>query len=101
MCVLDVGCGTGRHVRAFLDYGVDPQNVYGIDIRESALAVGRRLSPHLRLELFDGITIPFKDGQFDLVTQHSVVCSKLSPHLRRRVTAEMWRVLAPGGFVLV
>src|SRR5436853_438194 len=35
MRVLDVGCGTGRNVRAFLDYGADPQQVCGLEIRDS------------------------------------------------------------------
>jgi SAM-dependent methyltransferase len=99
MRVLDVGCGDGQHVRAFLDYGADPNLVCGIEIRESTPELMKRLSPHLRLVMFDGITIPFAEGEFDLVTQHLVVTSILSPELRRRMTAEMWRVVAPGGFL--
>src|SRR6266542_4730431 len=30
--ILDVGCGTGDHLRRFLDYGALPSNLSGIDL---------------------------------------------------------------------
>lgn len=97
--VLDVGCGTGRAVRAFVDWGADPAQVCGIDIMPPSIEAGRRLAPHLRLELFDGVGIPFGDASYDLVTQFVCFSSILSPELRRHLAQEMWRVLAPGGYV--
>jgi SAM-dependent methyltransferase len=97
--ILDVGCGTGRQPRMFLEYGAAPADVYGLEIRDSVLEVGRQLSPHLSLTGFDGHTIPFPDNSFGLVTQYVVFSSIGSPPLRRRLASEMWRVVAPGGFI--
>jgi SAM-dependent methyltransferase len=39
-CALDVGCGSGRHLRLLLDYGFQS---YGIDYSEDAIDVARNL----------------------------------------------------------
>jgi SAM-dependent methyltransferase len=97
--VLDVGCGIGRHVRIYLDYGAEPDNVCGIEIRRSAVDQARQLAPNLRFELFDGLHIPFDDGSFDLVTQYVCFSSVLSRELRVHLAADMWRVVRPGGYI--
>ena len=97
--ILDVGCGNGRTLRSYIDYGADPHRLVGVDIRESSLNAGRRLSPHLKFEQGDGVRLNFPDAQFDLVTQYVVFSSIGSGALRVELAKEMWRVLRIGGFI--
>jgi SAM-dependent methyltransferase len=97
--VLDVGCGRGRQLRSFVDAGARPEDLAGIDIHEPSIQVARSLAPHLRFDVYNGWDIPFPDGSFDLVTQFVVFSSVGLLDLRRRLAAEMLRVLRPGGYV--
>jgi ubiquinone/menaquinone biosynthesis C-methylase UbiE len=97
--ILDVGCGNGRILRSYIDYGADPHRLVGVDIIESSLNAGRRLSPHIKFEQGDGVRLNFPDAQFDLVTQYVVFSSIGSAALRVDLAKEMWRVLRIGGFI--
>src|SRR4030095_4526983 len=35
--ILDVGCGQGRHLRACLDFGAAPENLFGVDLHPRAI----------------------------------------------------------------
>lgn len=97
--ILDVGCGEGRLVRAFLDMGASPEDVAGIDIRANAIEEGRRRSPHVDFRIINGTDLEFGDGAFDLVVQFVVFSSIFSEDLRRRLSTEMMRVLRKGGYI--
>lgn len=100
MKILDVGCGTGRLLRLFVDMKGLPDGLYGVDIQEESLAHARKVShPDIHYNLFDGHTLPFQDAEFDLVTQFVVFSSIGLDTLRRRLASEMVRVLKPGGYV--
>jgi arsenite methyltransferase len=94
--VLDLGSGSGMDVFAAAAH-VGPQGgVTGVDITPEQLAKAARLvrdepvSFHrARIE-----ELPFGDGWFDVVISNGVV--NLSPD-KRRVFAEVARVLRPGG----
>lgn len=100
MKILDVGCGTGRLLRLFVDMKGLPDGLYGVDIQEESLAHARKVS-HLDIHynLFDGHTLPFQDAEFDLVTQFVVFSSIGLDTLRRKLASEMVRVVKPGGYV--
>jgi len=100
MKILDVGCGTGRLLRLFVDMNALPDQLYGCDVREDVLAHARRVShPDIHYTLSDGYTLPFQDAGFDLVTQFVVFSSIGLDSLRRRLSSEMIRVLKPEGYV--
>lgn len=90
--VLDLGCGTGSSVDYFRarDPNVD---WVGIDLDDSREVRERRRSD-ARFVSFDGVEMPFEDGQFDLV-----YCKQVLEHVRQPapLLAEVARVLAPGG----
>jgi SAM-dependent methyltransferase len=87
-CALDVGCGVGMYMCAFLS--LTPR-VFGVEIegeraREALTYGGVAQSP--------AEALPFADDTFDLVLSHEVI-----EHVAddRASVAEMVRVLRPGG----
>jgi SAM-dependent methyltransferase len=100
---LDVGCGTGRNTAYAASRGTA---MTGFDSSAAAIdAARRRIAGHdlpcelLVHDLEDGL--PAGDGEIDLVLDVFVYKHQLSPEARRRHRAELARVLAPGGLVLL
>lgn len=92
-CILDVGCGTGRLLRAMGARWPDAQ-LLGADPAEQMVAEARRLSPRAHVELARAESLPFGDGTVDIVT------SSLSFHHwtdQGAGIAEIVRVLRAGG----
>jgi SAM-dependent methyltransferase len=93
--VLDVGCGAGVDLVRFARAGAI---VTGADIAPAAIDLARRNFEIQRLDaelvVADGESLPFPDGQYDLVFAHGVVQYTSNP---RALVAECRRVLKPGG----
>jgi ubiquinone/menaquinone biosynthesis C-methylase UbiE len=86
--LLDVGCGTGRGVRAALDLGYDAT---GLDISPNLLAIAHRelAIPESRLILGDATNLPFPANSFDVTCILGALHHSAQPH---RIIAEMIRV---------
>lgn len=97
--VLDVGCGDGRWLRAFLDYDALPEDLVGVDVSDARFAIGSMKNPAVKLVKTDGTSIPFASGHFDLVTQFVCFSSIPTQALRQRTAEEIKRVLKRGGYV--
>ncbi|GMV01103.1 MAG: bifunctional demethylmenaquinone methyltransferase/2-methoxy-6-polyprenyl-1,4-benzoquinol methylase UbiE [Burkholderiaceae bacterium] len=102
MRVLDVAGGTGDLARAFARRVGSQGEVWLTDINGSMLTVGRdrmlddgSLQPAVRC---DAESLPFPDGYFDRVT---VAFGLRNMTHKDRALAEMRRVLASGGRLLV
>ncbi len=92
--ILDCGCGTGANLGVLADYG----QARGVDqawagVRR-ARAAGRLVAQATVMHL------PFPDAHFHLVTSFDVLYC-LDTGDERAAVAEMFRVLRPGGRVLV
>ena len=99
--ILEVGCGTGQWLRDFVKWGARPENVTGIDLLADRVSKARRLCPPaVRIQCASAAELPFSNERFDLVLQSTVFTSILDPDLKRRVAAEMMRVVKPEGFIL-
>lgn len=98
--ILDVGCGSGSHLRRFLDYGALPANLSGIDLMERRVEQARRLHPALDYRVGSAHQLPYPTSTFDLVMSFVVFSSVLSDSLRHKMADEMWRVRRPGGLLL-
>jgi spore maturation protein CgeB len=97
---LEVGCGVGRLLRAASKRF---ESVVGLDVSESAINKAHELLKDLsnvELKLADGITIPYPDGTFDLVSSFAALASMpvevIASYLR-----EMRRVVKNSGHILL
>lgn len=100
--VLDLGCGTGRHVVYLAREGFA---VCGMDNAPQGLAMTRHwlqaegLDAELRLgDMLD--RYPFEDSTFDAVLSISVIHHARLAQVQA-VIAEIWRVLKPGGLAFI
>jgi len=95
MKILDLAAGTGSSSEPLAARGAD---VIPADFSDGMLAAGRKARPHLAFTKADALNLPFKDGSFD--------CATISFGLRNtqntaRALAEMYRVVRPGGLLVV
>ena len=101
VALLDVACGTGRFLRdARLAWPA--MQLTGLDLSPSYLGEARRHLGDLRpatLITGNGETIPLPDASQDIVTT-IFLFHELPTEVRRRVAAEMARVLKPGGLLV-
>lgn len=87
--VLDIGCGTSRII-------LDLPNAVGLDILQNKL---RWLKPqHDKLVRGSCERLPFDDASFDCVINSEVI--EHVPDVPE-IMAEMWRVLRPGGTLVL
>lgn len=63
--VLEIGCGQGANLRP-ISRMLDPQDVWGIDINEDALAIARLQVPGVNVVASRARSLPFRDGLADL-----------------------------------
>jgi SAM-dependent methyltransferase len=92
--LLDAGCGTGFNLLALAGLG----RATGIDLAPEALAFCRERG--VRAVRASLLGLPFPDATFDAVTSFDVLYHAWVTDDRTAV-AEMARVLAPGGALLV
>jgi ubiquinone/menaquinone biosynthesis C-methylase UbiE len=93
--ILDCGCGTGNNLRMLRRHGP----AYGIDLTWSGLQYAHA-SGEKFLARATAARLPFGDRTFGLVTSFDVLYS-LPDDVERAAIAEMYRVLEPGGSLIV
>lgn len=99
--ILDVGCGNGGHLRRFLDYGAISANLFGNDLMTHRIEQARQRQPAINWQVGSAHRLPYEYGNFDLVMSFVVFSSILDESLRAQIAGEMWRVLKPGGLILL
>jgi len=72
-CILDAGCGHGRFVELFADFGAELS--VGIDLGEGVQAALYRNAGRSNVELVQGnlLKIPFRPGTFDYIWCNGVI----------------------------
>lgn len=97
---LDIGCGPGKLVRALGRRAGEAGTATGADPSAEAVAHNQRRDPRHRYVRSAAQELDFPDAAFDVVT-----CTFVMHHIpekyRAAALAQMWRVLRPGGRLLL
>ena len=104
--VLDVACGTGDLAERFAQSTPRPGRVVGLDFTREMLDVARARQERnagrgwVPIEYVEGdaMNLPFADGSFDAVSIAFGIRNVQEPG---RALGEFWRVLRPGGRLVV
>ena len=95
--VLDLGCGTGRHIRILLENGFD---VYGCDSSVEALSIAEHESSQVKFSVCDMISLPYQDGLFEAVLCHHVIQHGSIEDIKKAVS-EIYRILRKRGYLFL
>jgi ubiquinone/menaquinone biosynthesis C-methylase UbiE len=98
--VLDVGCGEGKEVMRFVDWGTRPGRITGADLLAPRIRAAHERYPEATFVRCDGTQLPFPDASFTVVCAITLFSSVLDDGIRESIANEMDRVLEPGGIVL-
>ena len=98
--ILDVGCGRGRELQRFVDYGALSKNLFGIDLLPERIDQAQELNPGVDFKCGDAQKLPCKDESFDIVLQFTLFTSILDKQMKENIAKEMLRVLRREGIIL-
>lgn len=93
--ILDIAAGTGTSSAAIARTGAD---VVAVDFSAGMIDVGRQRHPEIEFIEADAMALPFSANEFDAVTISFGLRNVENP---RKALKEMFRVLKPGGRVVV
>lgn len=100
--LLDAACGTGRTLHQ-LGQAHPDLRYYGVDLSPAYVQLARRRLAHLSevaLAVENAEALPFADGAFDIATS-VYLFHELPRNARRNVARELFRVVRPGGLVVI
>lgn len=96
--VLDLGCGNGLMAGEVLKRG---GRYFGVDISAKLIAIARKKNKRAKFIVADALNLPFKKNQFDFIFSFAVLHHIPSDELRKKFLKEIFRVLKPGGRVVL
>jgi ubiquinone/menaquinone biosynthesis C-methylase UbiE len=103
--ILEVGCGTGTLSLAARAQAGATGQVTGIDIADDMIETARQKARKAGLEVQFQLgrveEIPFPEGQFDLVLSSLMLHHIHGDEAKQQGIREIWRVLKPGGRLLI
>jgi SAM-dependent methyltransferase len=96
--VCEVGCGPGQIARYLRDQGL--VNVFGLDLSPRMVEQARQLNPDISFRVGNMLALDLQEGTLaGIVALYAIV--NISERLLPQVFGEMWRVLQPGGRILL
>lgn len=100
--LLDIACGTGRTLHQ-LGQAHPDLRLYGIDLSPAYVRLARKRLEDLAevaLAVENAEALPFADATFDVATS-VYLFHELPRNTRRNVVREMFRVVRPGGLLVI
>ena len=100
--VLDIGCGTGYFTRLMAQAVAPGGAAHGVDSDGEAITHAQRLTRDSNCSFSEGLAeaIDAPEGSYEVVVS-SLMIHHLPQALRPQAIGEMFRVLRPGGSVLI
>lgn len=99
---LDLGCGIGRHIKFLDEFDLNP---YGIDLSETAIAMGKEWLTSIgkndlaeKMIVASVAELPFTDDHFSICVSHGVLDS-MPRSIAYEGMCEVRRVLKPGALM--
>jgi ubiquinone/menaquinone biosynthesis C-methylase UbiE len=99
--ILDVGCGAGFSLLRLLYHGLSPERLYGIDIAENRIALGRKRFPALNLTLGDASAMDYAPDSFELAMESTMFIQVTDEAMSQGIASEMIRVVKPNGYIML
>jgi SAM-dependent methyltransferase len=99
--LLDAGCGTGWWLARLAAAGTPAERLHGIELLPERVAAARAACPAAEIRRGDVTALPYADGRFAAVFLVTVLSSLGGCGAVAAATAEAWRVLGPGGRLVV
>ena len=99
--ILDVGCGAGFSLLRLMSFGLEPEQMHGVDISQDRVAHGQKRLPSLDLRLGDAVALAYETGTFDLVMESTMFTQMTDEATAAAIAAEMLRVTKPGGYLML
>ncbi len=101
--ILDIGCGNGRMMALLADKKID---YFGCDISNKLITLAKRKCQQYSFktadfQVADIRSLPYGDNFFDVVLAVAVLHHLPHPDNRWQVLQEIYRVLKPGGLLLM
>lgn len=95
--ILDVGCGLGATTSYLLKY-YSPADVMGINISPQQIERSRVNAPECKFICMDAVQMDFEENSFD-----TILCVEAALYFdtREKFLQEAWRVLKPGGYLIL
>ncbi|MFI6407626.1 class I SAM-dependent methyltransferase [Streptomyces sp. NPDC050548] len=98
--ILDYGCGYGRTMDELQQHGF--RDLTGADISPAMIERAQHLHPAMHFTTLDTPpSLPSQDADFDVVLLFAVLTCVPGDEAQRRLIAELYRVLKPGGVLYV
>ncbi|HEX7641936.1 MAG TPA: methyltransferase domain-containing protein [Burkholderiaceae bacterium] len=96
--VAELGCGPGHIARYLLEAGVN--DIFGLDLSPAMVEEARRRNPGIAFETGDMLALQLDDASLaGIVAMYAIV--NIARESLPAAFAEMWRVLQPGGRLLL
>jgi ubiquinone/menaquinone biosynthesis C-methylase UbiE len=97
--VLDIGCGNGRLLNLFEG---TPLDYTGIDSSNELIKIARKNHGDQGVFIHgNALALPFEDNSFDVVFSIAVIHHIPSKGFRKQFVDEAYRVLKPGGTMII